>query len=103
MGLTNCNTQIWISPTSGVYKPYNYFKVVTRCKVATRQKRLLIYDIFNLVATLALYETRLLQPKFPCGNIADGHGLSIKLEAICITTHGSIYYTVVLKAPCVVY
>ena len=29
--------------------------------------------------------------------------LFIKLEAICITTHlphGSIYYTVVLKAPC---
>ena len=38
--------------------------------------------------------------KFPYGIIADGF---IKLEAIRITTHlphGSIYYTVVLKAPC---
>ena len=25
MGLTNCNTQIWVSPTSGVYKPYNFY------------------------------------------------------------------------------
>ena len=23
MGLTNCNTQIWISQTSGLYKPYD--------------------------------------------------------------------------------
>ena len=25
MGLTNCNTQIRISPTSGLYKPYDLY------------------------------------------------------------------------------
>ena len=69
MGLTNCNTQIWISPTSGVQKPYNLY--INKLIVLR-----LLQGIYNHLTRLqqgrkhcnsmvasTLYETRLLQPK----------------------------------------
>ena len=66
MTLTNCNTQIRVSPTFGVWKPYNLYinaLIILRLLqgVYNHLTTLQIHGIFNLVA--ALYETRLLQQK----------------------------------------
>ena len=71
MGLTNCNTQIWISPTSGLYKPYDLYiniliilRLLQGARLQQGRKGCKSMIFFNLVATLhGLYETRLLQPK----------------------------------------
>ena len=72
MGLTNCNTQIWLSLTSGAWKSYNLYintliilrlvqGVYNHSRGCNKVENLQIHGIFILVATL--YETRLLQPE----------------------------------------
>ena len=92
MGLTNCTTQIWVSSTSGVSKPYNlYINKFIILRLLQGVYNHLFNKVenftnpwcFNLVATL--YETRLLQPKFFHMDLPEKFILGQKFSAVAST------------------
>ena len=110
MGLTNCNTQIWVSTTSGVWKPYNLY-------INTLIILRLLQGVYNHLTRLqqgrkpcksmvfsTLHDTRLLQPKISIW-VKGGHGFTKPCKC-CFTNRMrllKIFVVTVKGCNCIVY